>query len=58
MQHRISGKASDTVTVVVQCDGSQGDSCGEYEQYLFTTRTIPCIVICVVILLLSKIGIS
>ena len=25
-----SGKASDTITVVVQYDGSQGDSCGEY----------------------------
>ena len=27
-----SGKASDIITIVVQCDGSQGDSCGEYEQ--------------------------
>ena len=26
-----SGKASEIVNVVVQCDGSQGDSCGEYE---------------------------
>ena len=27
-----SGKTSYTVTVVVQCDGSQVDSCWEYEQ--------------------------
>ena len=27
-----SGKALDTIIVVVQCDVSQGDSCGEYEQ--------------------------
>ena len=31
------GKASMTVTVVVQCDGSQEDSCGEYEQQLRRT---------------------
>ena len=32
-----SGKTSVIVTVVVQCDGSQVDSCWEYEQQLVTT---------------------
>ena len=36
-----SGTASVTVTVVVQCDVSQGDSCGEYEQQLLITPSIP-----------------
>ena len=53
-----SGKASDTVTVVVQCDGSQGDSCGEYEQQLFTTPTTPHIIVSGLVLLLSKVGVS
>ena len=52
------GKASDTVTVVVQCDGSQGDSCGEYEQQLFTTPTTPHIIVSRLVLLSSKVGIS
>ena len=39
-----SGKASDTVTVVVQCDVSQGDSCEEYEQQLCSTPGRPLVV--------------
>ena len=53
-----SGKASDTVTVVVQCDGSQGDSHGEYEQQLSIATSTPHIIISGQILLLSKVGIS
>ncbi len=36
-----SEKASGTVTVVMQCGGSQGDSCGEYEQQLCSTLSTP-----------------
>ena len=39
-----SGKASEIVTVVVQCDGSQGDSCEEYEQQLRITPNTPPII--------------
>ena len=39
-----SGTASVTVTVVVQCDISQGDSCGEYEQQLPITTSTPLVV--------------
>ena len=46
------------VIVVVQYDGSQGDSCGEYEQQLPITTTSPHIIVCSPILLLSKVGIS
>ncbi len=53
-----SGKASGTVTVVVQCDGSQGDSCGEYEQQLRTTTLNPHVIVSVLILLSSKVGVN
>ena len=53
-----SGKASDTVTVVVQCDGSQGDTCGEYEQQLLITPSIPHIIVTATVLILSKVRIS
>ena len=53
-----SGTASITVTVVVQCDGSQGDSCGEYEQQLPSIPAIPRIVIGAEILLLSNVVVS
>ena len=52
-----SGKASDTVTVVVQCDGSEGDSCGEYEQQLRIIPSGPHIIVTATVLLLSKVGI-
>ena len=52
-----SGKTLDTVTVVVQCDGSQGDSCGEYEQQLITSSK-PYIIISRLVLLLSNVRIS
>ena len=53
-----SGKASDTLTVVVQCDGSQGDSCGEYEQQLPITPSTPHITGTESVLLLSKVRVS
>ena len=53
-----SGKASDTVTVVVQYDGSQGDSCREYEQQLPIPPNGPHIIIIATVLLLSKVRIS
>ncbi len=53
-----SGKSSDTVTVVVQCDGSKGDSCGEYEQQLFTLSSTPYIIVNAAILLSSKVRVS
>ena len=53
-----SGKAMVTVTVLVQCDGNQGDSCGKYEQQLFTTPTTPHIIVSGLVLLLSKVGVS
>ena len=53
-----SGTASVTITVVVQCDGSQGDFCGECEQQLPITTSRPCIVVSTLILLLSIVGIS
>ena len=53
-----SGKASVTVTVVVQCDGSQGDSCGEYEQQLPIPPSNPHIIYTATVLLLSKVRIS
>ncbi len=53
-----SGKALITVTVVVQCDGSQGDSCGEYiyEQQLRATTLNPHVI--VRILLSSKVRVN
>ncbi len=53
-----SGKASITVTVVVQCDGSQGNSCGEYEQQLRTTTLNPHTIVSILILLSSKAGVN
>ena len=53
-----SGKASVTVTVVVQCDGSQGDSCGECEQQLPIPPNGPHIIITATVLLLSKVRIG
>ena len=50
-----SGKALDPTTVVVQCDGSQGDSCGEYEQHLCSTTTKPHIIVTDLIMPLSKV---
>ncbi len=49
------GKASVTVTVVVQCDGSQRDSCGEYEQQLPITPSSPFIIFTTAVLFLSKV---
>ena len=51
-----SGKASEIVTVIVQCDGSQGDSCGEYEQQLPIPTSSPHIIYLVIVvsLLLGK----
>ena len=46
-----SGKALDTVTVVVQCDGSQGDSCGKYEQKLPITLRRPPVISIIIVLL-------
>jgi hypothetical protein len=42
----------------VQCDGSQGDSCGEYEQQLPITTSRPLIIFTSLVLLSSKVGIS
>ena len=53
-----SGKASDTVTVAVQCGGSQGDSCGEYEQLLLIPPSTPHIIDTASVLLWSKVRIS
>ena len=53
-----SGKALYTVTVVVQCDGSQGDSCGEYEQHLPIPPSNPHIMGTATELLVSKIRVS
>ena len=49
-----SGKASEIVTVVVQCDGSQGDSCREYEQQSPIPINTPYIKVLGPIPLLSK----
>ena len=53
-----SGKSSEIVTVVVQCDGSQGDTCGEYKQQLPITPCTPLIIISDLVLLLSKVRIG
>ena len=53
-----SGKASEIVTVVVQCDGSQGDFCREYEQQSPIPISTPYIKVPGLILPLSKVGIS
>ena len=42
----------------MQCDISQGDSCGEYEQQLPITTNSPHIIVAAVMHLLSKVGIS
>ena len=42
----------------MQCDGSQGDSCGEYEQQLISTPSSPHIIVATGVLLLSKVEIS
>ena len=52
------GKASDIVTVVVQYDGSQGDSCREYEQQLPITARRPPVILTATVWFLSKVGIS
>ena len=44
--------------VVVQCDGSQGDSYGKYEQQFPSTPSTPLIIISAPVQLLSNIGIS
>ena len=49
------GKASATVTVVVQCDGSQGDTCGEYEQQFAITPSNPFIIFAAAVLSFSKV---
>ena len=53
-----SGKASVTVAVVVQRDGSQGDSEREYEQQLPITTSTPHVIVAAPVLLLSKIRVS
>ncbi len=53
-----SGKASAIVTVVVQCDGSQGDSCGKYEQQLPITASRPPVILTATVPFLSKVGSS
>ena len=53
-----SGKASVTITVVVQRDGSQGDTCVEYKQDLCITTSNPPIMFTSLVLFLSKVRIS
>ncbi len=53
-----SGKASVSVTVVVQCDGSQGDCCGEYEQQFPITTSRPQTIVDWTVLFLSKIRVG
>ena len=42
----------------MQCDGSQGDNCREYEQQFPVTTSRPQIIVYVLVLFLSKVGIS
>ena len=44
-----------TVTVVVQCDGSQGDTYGEYEQQFSITPSTPYIIFTAAVLYFSKV---
>ena len=48
------GKASDAIPVVVQCDGSQADSCRQYEQLLAIPCSAPHIIVTAPILFLSE----